>query len=345
MIRIEHLHIYLPGFSLRDISLHVKENEFFILMGPTGSGKTVLLEGLSGLVPVKQGSIIIGGREVNALPPEKRGVSLVYQDHALFPHLTVEDNIRYGLRYHPIDKKEGHRRFSRLVETLDISHILERLPVNLSGGEKQRVALARALIVSPQVILLDEPLSALDPAFREEIRNTLKSLQENSSTTFMMVTHDFAEALALADRAAVINNGTIEQAGSIDDIFLRPRSAFTADFVGMKNIFEGQFNHNRVRVKGLEIMIDRPVDTGEGHIAIRPEDILIGPKVLRSNTRNTFEGRVQCIIDQGFTYEVHLVVEDVVFKSLITKKGLYKMGIHEGDRLPLGFKRASVHTF
>jgi len=345
MIFIENLHINLPGFSLRDISLHVKENEFFILMGPTGSGKTVLLEGISGLVPIRQGKILIGGREVTAMPPEKRGVSLVYQDHALFPHLTVKDNIRYGLRYHPIDKKEGRRRLRLLVEKLDIKHILKRLPLNLSGGEKQRVALARALIVSPQVILLDEPLSALDPVFREEIRNTLKNLQSSSDTTFMMVTHDFAEALALADRAAVINNGTIEQSGSIDDIFLRPRSVFTADFVGMKNIFEGQFRDNRFLVQDVEIMIDRKLDTSKGHIAIRPEDILIGPKVMRSNTRNTFEGRVKNIIDQGFTYEVHVGVRGVVFKSLITKKGLYKMGIQEGDNIPIAFKSASIHSF
>ena len=345
MIRIENLHINLPGFSLRDISLHVKENEFFILMGPTGSGKTVLLEGISGLAPVRHGKIFIGGREVTPLPPEKRGVSLVYQDHALFPHLTVQDNIRYGLRYHPVDKKQGQRHLRRLVETLDIGQILERLPLNLSGGEKQRVALARALIVSPQVILLDEPLSALDPVFREEIRNTLKGLQRTSNTTFMMVTHDFAEALALADRAAVINNGRIEQSGSIDDIFLRPRSAFTADFVGMKNIFEGQFTNNRVRFEGLEIILERKLDSSKGHIAIRPEDIRIGPRALGSNGQNTFEGRVRSIIDQGFTYEVHVGVGGLVFKSLVTKKGLYKMGIQEGDSISIAFSPASVHSF
>lgn len=345
MIRIENLQIRLPGFSLRDISLHIRENEFFILIGPTGSGKTVLLEGIVGLVPIKRGHVNIAGKDITKMPPEKRGVSIVYQDHALFPHLTVEDNIRYGLRYHPVDKKEARERLRRLVDSLNIATILGRLPVNLSGGEKQRVALARALIVEPKVILLDEPLSALDPAFREEIRNKLKELQETSGTTFMMVTHDFAEALALATHAAVINNGKIEQSGSIDDIFLKPQSSFVADFVGMKNIFDGQFRDDRFCIQDIEIMIEPQSGRGKNHIAVRPEDILIGPKTLRSNSRNTFVGRVKSIIDQGFTYEVHVKVGDVIFKSLITKKGLYRMGIREGDTIPIGFKPDTVHCF
>lgn len=345
MIRIENLEIRLPGFSLHDISLHVKGNDFFILIGPTGSGKTVLLEGIAGLVPIKNGHVFVAGKDITKKTPEKRGISIVYQDHALFPHLTVKDNIRYGLRYHDIDRKSAGDRLHLLVESLNIGHILKRLPTNLSGGEKQRVALARALIVEPKVILLDEPLSALDPVFREEIRSTLKELQDTSETTFMMVTHDFAEALALATRAAVINNGRLEQCGSIDDIFLRPSSAFVADFVGMKNVFKGRFSDTKVRVQDLEIMLDDKTDETNDFIAIRPEDILLGPRALRLNGGNTFEGMITSIIDQGFTYEIHVRVGEVVFKSLITKKALVKMRIHKGGKIPVGFKRASIHSF
>lgn len=345
MIRIENLHISLPGFSLREINIHIKENEFFILMGPTGAGKTVLLEGMAGLVPIKSGKIFVEGGDITGVPPEKRGISIVYQDHALFPHLTVRDNIRYGLRYHAIETKEGTRRFQRLIDLLDIPHLLERIPLNLSGGEKQRVALARALIVAPKVILLDEPLSALDPNFREEIRSVLKRLQRSSGVTFVMVTHDFAEALAMADRAAVLNNGLIEQTGTIEDIFQKPDSAFVADFVGMKNLFKGEFRDTRARIADLEVDLGCPSPEGKVYVAIRPEDIAINRDSDRIRAENKFEGKVKSVIDQGFTYEIQVGVGEILFKALITKKALFKLGIREGSHVFLGFKSTAIHTF
>ncbi|MBW1800915.1 MAG: ATP-binding cassette domain-containing protein [Deltaproteobacteria bacterium] len=186
MIRIDHLNIRLKDFRLRDINLSVEENTFFVLMGPTGAGKTVLLEAIAGLIPLKSGRIYARDREINGLPPEKRGVGIVYHDHALFPHLTVMENIMYGLRFHRIDRAGAEKRCERLIDILNLSHILKRLPTNLSGGEKQRVALARALVVQPEVLLLDEPLSALDPNFREEVRNALKALHRSSKITFLI---------------------------------------------------------------------------------------------------------------------------------------------------------------
>ncbi|MDY6951579.1 MAG: ATP-binding cassette domain-containing protein [Thermodesulfobacteriota bacterium] len=210
MITIRGLNISLRDFHLRDIHLDVAENEFFILMGPTGAGKTVLLEAIAGLVPIESGKISIGGQEMTGLPPEKRGISIVYQDYALFPHLTVINNITYGLRFHKINKEKAQERLARLLHVLNLSHLKDRLPAHLSGGEKQRVSVARALMVEPKVLLLDEPLSALDPGFREEVREALKRLHRTSNITFMMVTHDFAEALSLAGRAAVMNQGKID---------------------------------------------------------------------------------------------------------------------------------------
>jgi len=345
MIAITGLDIDLKDFHLRDINLEIAENEFFILMGPTGAGKTVLLEAIVGLVPIKSGKIYVGRREITALPPEKRGISIVYQDYALFPHLTVRDNIAYGLHFHKIDKRKAQERLAQLLDVLNLSNLQQRFPVNLSGGEKQRVSVARALMVEPKVLLLDEPLSALDPRFREEVRGALKSLHHTSSVTFLMVTHDFAEALSLAGRAAVMNNGRIEQIGNIEDIFQRPLSAFVADFVGMKNLFPVRFQGTAADMENLEIELGRKPANSRGYIAIRPEDIVISREALASSMRNSFRGVVTGILDQGFYYEVHLLVGTVTFKSLITKRSLFELKVHEGAEAFLSFKASAVHSF
>ena len=345
MITVEGLNIDLPEFSLIDINLSIGQSEFFILMGPTGAGKTVLLEAMAGLVPIRSGKIFIGERDITTLPPEKRDISLVYQDYALFPHLTVLENITYGLHFRRTDKAQSEVMLTRLFEILDLHHLQERLPVNLSGGEKQRVSLARALMVEPRVLLLDEPLSALDPAFREEVRNAIKRLHQSSDATFLMVTHDFAEALSLARRAAVMNNGRIEQVGSMEDIFQRPTSTFVADFVGMKNLFAAQFKGTRAHVKNLEIELGREPANSHGYTAIRPEDIVLSREVLSSSMRNSFRGVVTGIFDQGFYYEIQVRAGAVTFKSLVTKKSVFELELHEGTDVFVSFKSTAIHTF
>jgi len=345
MIAIQGLDIDLRDFHLRDINLDVAENEFFILMGPTGAGKTVLLEAIAGLVPIKSGTIYIGGKDITGLPPEKRGISIVYQDYALFPHLTVRDNITYGLHFHKIDKRKAQERLAQLIEVLNLFHLQHRLPANLSGGEKQRVSVARALMVEPKVLLLDEPLSALDPRFREEVRGALKRLHRTSNITFLMVTHDFAEALSLAGRAAVMNNGRIEQVGEIEDIFKRPNSAFVADFVGMKNLFSAKFRGTKALVSGLEIELGVTPVNSHGYIAIRPEDIVISRRRFSSSMRNSFPAVVTAIIDQGFYYEVRVQSGEVAFASLITKSSLIDLKLRETADVVISFKAASIHFF
>jgi molybdate/tungstate transport system ATP-binding protein len=345
MITIRGLNIDLRDFHLRDVNLDVAQNEFFILMGPTGAGKTVLLEAIAGLVPVTRGKIYIGGKDITGLSPEKRGISIVYQDYALFPHLTVRDNITYGLHFHKIDKKEARERFAQLLDVLNLSHLQHRLPANLSGGEKQRVSVARALMVNPRVLLLDEPLSALDPGFREEVREALKRLHRSSIITFVMVTHDFAEALSLAGRAAVMNNGRIEQIGEIEDIFKRPNSAFVADFVGMKNLFSAEFRRTKAIVNHLEIELGSEPINSHGYIAIRPEDIVISRRRFSSSMKNAFPAIVTAIIDQGFYYEVHVRSRELTFKSLITKSSLFELGLRETIDVFVSFKAAAVHAF
>jgi len=345
MIRIRDLTIHLKEFNLLDINLDIGTNEFFILMGPTGAGKTVLLEAIAGLVPVKSGAIHIGEKNVTRLAPEKRGVSIVYQDYSLFPHLTVRENITYGLHFHRIDKSRSDETFDRLVEDLNLGYILNRLPLNLSGGELQRVAMARALMIDPEILLLDEPLSALDPGFREEIRAGLKKLHRGSNVTFLMVTHDFAEALSLSDRAAIVNNGTIVQTGTMEDIFKRPDSTFVADFVGMKNLFSAEFHGTKARTGTLEIELGvKPAD-GHGYIAIRPEDIVLSREALTSSMRNSFAGNITEISDCGLYYEAGISVGNITFTSLITKGALFELQLSEGTRTFVSFKSTAIHTF
>jgi molybdate/tungstate transport system ATP-binding protein len=345
MIRVENLNVDLEDFSLRDINISVDKNQFFVLMGPTGAGKTVLLEAIAGLVPIRRGKIIIGQRDITRLPPERRDISIVYQDYALFPHLTVFNNILYGLHFHRVEKMEQKRRIRELVHQLNLQHLLHRYPGTLSGGELQRVALARALIIYPDILLLDEPLSALDPGFREEIRMHLKRLHKTSSSTFIMVTHDFADAIALAEKAAVINSGRIEQTGDISDIFERPCSTFVADFVGIKNIFAVNYQKTKAIIGNLEIETGRQWPQDQGCIAIRPEDIVISTSPLSSSMRNNFQGRVTSVFDKGFYYDVKVKVKNAIFSSLITKKSLFDLQIHEGIDVYIAFKASAIHNF
>lgn len=345
MIKIKGLSVRLGEFRLRDIDLSIDKGDFFVLMGPTGAGKTVFLEAIAGLVPILGGSITISGRNMTRLPPEQRGVGIMYQDYALFPHLTIARNITYGLRYHRHDRESAGKRFQKLVDDLGIGHLLHRRPETLSGGELQRTALARALMVEPRIILLDEPLSALDPGFREEIRLLLKQIHKTSGITFFMVTHDFSEALTLADKAAIMNSGAIVQTGLVKDIFQKPSSSFVADFVGMKNIFPAVFNGSTAKVGALSIELPRPQHNASGHIALRPEDIVISLKPLESSIRNSFAGTVSSIIDQGFLYEVHIYVQDTVFKSLVTKGSAVDLGLDIGTGVQVSFKSSAVHIF
>ncbi len=345
MISIDNLHIQLGEFDLHNINLHIAENDFFMLMGPSGAGKTILLEAIAGLVPVKSGRITVAGQDITQVAPEKRGISIVYQDYALFPHLSVANNIRYGLRFQKIEKAGGEQRLHDLLNLLNLQHLADRSPETLSGGEQQRVAMARALIVNPQVLLLDEPLSALDPRLREEFRLVLKQLQQQTTATILMVTHDFAEALALGQRGAIINSGRIEQSGSMEELFQRPQSTMVADFVGMKNLFSVNLQGDIATLGSLQIQLGRDCGQNKGYIAIRPEDIVLSTTQFKSSMRNSFCGMIRQIISQGFYYEVRIGVGESIFCALVTKGALLEMELTEEKDIYLFFKSTAIHIF
>jgi molybdate/tungstate transport system ATP-binding protein len=344
MIVIEKLQVNLPGFSLRDIDLRVGQGEFFAILGPTGAGKTLILEAIVGLVPISGGRIFINEKEITHLPPEARRVGIVYQDHALFPHLTVGENIRFGLRYCKNRKQTTCEDTQSIMDSLGLTHLAHRKTLHLSGGEKQRAALARALVVRPSVLLLDEPLSSLDPSFREDIRKALKRLHAEAGITFLMVTHDFTEALFLAQRAALINQGQIEQTGYTTELFQKPASPFSAGFVGMKNVFSAAFSGTQAILDALVLEMKRVVPSASQYVAIRPEDIHVSRK-RPSTENNFFRGSVVGLSNNGLHYDIFIRVKDVDFQVLVTKSFLLDTPLLEGDVVYITLPASAIHTF
>jgi spermidine/putrescine transport system ATP-binding protein len=231
--------------ALADVSLDIHDNEFFTLLGPSGCGKTTLLRCIAGFEQPTEGRILLFGDEIDALPPNKRPVNTVFQHYALFPHMTVAANVGFGLRMLKRSKSEVDTVVERILKLVHMEHLADRRSTQLSGGQQQRVALARALATQPKVLLLDEPLSALDLKLRQQMRVELKQLQEETGITFIFVTHDQEEALTMSDRIAVMNEGDVQQVGTPADIYERPINHFVADFIGETNFFD-------VTVDGLD---------------------------------------------------------------------------------------------
>ena len=224
MIAIEDLHIDLGDFALKGINLEVEDGDYLMILGPTGAGKTILLETIAGIYEPDRGKIILDGKDITGISPRNRFLGMVYQDYMLFPHLTVEDNILFGLKARKVSKDEAAGRAMKLADMLGVSHLLHRRPDTLSGGEQQRVAIARALAVEPKVLLLDEPLSALDPETRVSLREELRRIREMTDTIMVHVTHSLDEAFLLGNRMAIMDAGRIIQVGDVGDVFKRPNS-------------------------------------------------------------------------------------------------------------------------
>jgi ABC-type Fe3+/spermidine/putrescine transport system ATPase subunit len=322
MIRIEALTILFDSFKIWDLNIKIEEEGFHFLLGPTGSGKTLILESIMGLYKPKKGKIWIGEREVQDLPPEQREISYVPQDLALFPHLKVRDNILYGIKARNLAMKAYEEYVQALIQVMKIESLLERYPANLSGGEKKRVALLRALAPKPKLLLLDEPLSDLDPSIKAEIQQLLKTLHSSFHPTILCVTHDFEEAYYLSDRITIFMDGKVEQVGERDDIFSRPKSKKVAHFLGARNLYRARILRKDellrrliLGVNGLQFSMpmslcgDSVEAEREVDLFIRPEEVMIireGKPVKESLKRNIFLGKIVDIADKRRYHMVNL---------------------------------------
>jgi molybdopterin-binding protein len=348
MLLIEHVSKDMGEFVLKDASLEVKDGEYLVIIGPTGAGKTILLETLAGIYPPDSGRMVLNGRDITGAPPRERRISMVYQDYMLFPHLTVAENIGFGLQNRKLEKGEIERKVRDAAQFLGIDRLLHRYPETLSGGEQQRAAIARAIVMEPALLLLDEPLSALDGQTREKLRKELRRLHDLYGITVIHVTHNFEEVFSLADRVAVIRDGEIVQVGEPHEVFRKPNCEFVANFVGVENLFRGacvrKDGVSEVTVDGIQMISTAYADHDEVRVSIRPEEILISPRPIDSSARNMYSGTVEEIADNGTT--VRITVDcGIPFVVVITRQGYLEMGLGVGDAVYVAFKASSVQVF
>ena len=288
---------------ISNFNLVGREDEFLVLVGPSGCGKSTLLRMIAGLERIDEGEIYINDQLVNELHPSKRQTAMVFQSYALYPHMNVYENMSFGLKMEKRPKKEIEQKVMHAAKILQIEELLERKPKQLSGGQRQRVALARVLVTEPQILLLDEPLSALDKKLREEMKIWIKELQKKLKITTVYVTHDQSEALTMSDRIAVMDKGKISQIGTSTDIYERPKNKFVADFIGISNflplkIISSQNSHLKVSFNNKEFIIpDMNYNSDTLTAVLRPEHIIINPEI--NNNLLTFEGVVEIISYQG----------------------------------------------
>ena len=348
MIRIEDLSNDWKEFKINDINLQVEDGEYFVILGPSGSGKTMLLELIAGMWPLDSGKIYMDNQDITMLPPEKRGIGFVYQNYMLFPHKTVFENIAFGLKVRKVAKKEIKIRVEDMMNLLRISHLADRLPRTLSGGEQQRTALARALIIYPKTLLMDEPLSALDRKTRDELIQELKEIHRKFDVTLVHVTHNFDEALMLADRIAIMRNGEISQVGTSTEIFRHPADKFVADFVGAENIIEGIAKNGGTKLTVIDTgnisIYSTEKKEGHVHITVRPEDIILSAQKVETSARNVFKGQIKEIVDTGALIKLTIDVGDPLIVFL-TRQSFLDMELNIGKSVWTYFKATAVHVF
>jgi molybdate/tungstate transport system ATP-binding protein len=348
MIRVKDISNNWGEFELKNVSLEVKQGEYFVILGPTGSGKTLLLELIVGLYIPNKGKIFIEGKDITYEVPEKRNLGFLYQDYSLFPHFSVRKNIEYGMKLRNMSKTEIDNKLKELSKMFKIQNLMHRDVTTLSGGEQQRVALARALATNPKVLLLDEPFSALDENTKANLISEMKELHRKEGITFIHVTHSQEEAMILADRIGIIMNGTIVQVGTPEEIFYKPKTKEIARFVKIENIWEGKVIEKRneeivIEIKGKKIIaISNHFKVGdEVRLIIRPEDVVIGKG--NTSARNVFKGIVSDIIKHGF-YNIVRVDCGFQVEAAVTKQSIENLNIKEGKDINIFFKATSIQV-
>ena len=347
MLRIESLSIRLGEFSVWDVSLEIRPGDYFIILGPTGAGKTVLLETIAGIHTPESGRIILGGKEITSTEPSLRNIGMVYQDYMLFPHLTVEENIAFGLRQRKISSDKQHALVEEMSSLLEISHLIKRYPGTLSGGEQQRVALARALVLKPEILLLDEPMSALDGHTRERMRMELSRIQKLIGTTIVQITHHFDDVFALANRIAIMREGRIVQVGETSEVFLHPSDTFVAEFLGIGNIIRGTSsksgNITQITTIGGTAFFAASGIIGDVVVTLHAEDVILSKAPFTSSARNCLSGTVTEVIPSGSTVRVILDV-GFLLTALLTRESCCELHLESGSRVYATFKASAVHV-
>ena len=329
--------------AVDNISLKIREGEFFSLLGPSGCGKTTTLRIIAGLERPDSGTVKLHGQDVTNVPTHKRGIGMVFQTLALFPHMNVYDNIAFGLRMRKLPEDEIRRKVREILEIVRLPGMENRYPNQLSGGQRQRVALARALVIEPKVLLLDEPLGALDLKIRQEMMVELKRIHHEVGTTFIYVTHDQGEAMVMSDRIAVMKDGRIMQIGSPEEIYLHPKNTFVAKFIGEAiNLIEGVYSGGKVDSEIGSIQLPEGVELSDGTkvtIAVRPEHVYIGNV---EGVDNIFYGKVLLKIFKGSYVEFHIEVNGknfIVFRPFRVAEPLPDTG----DTVTFGWKKDSAN--
>ncbi|MDR1819207.1 MAG: ATP-binding cassette domain-containing protein [Methanobrevibacter sp.] len=375
-LEVKDLSVDLREFKLKDINLSVEKGEYLVLIGPTGSGKSVLLETIIGFYSPDNGEIYLNGEEITNIPPENRGIGIVYQDNMLFPHMNVYENIAYGGR-NKIPEEELEKKVKDLAKQLKIDKLLSRDVTTLSGGEAQRTSLARALIANPKIILMDEPFSALDITTRTKLRAIIKDISIHHKTSFIHVSHNFNDVWNLADTVGVMKDGKIHQLGTVSEVFSKPENNFVADFVGVSNILKGKIveiapdvakielengtiisssdtecmsklygqntKNNVYKDKGGENdRKDEINDDNKVLIAIRPENIIFSKEKFQSSARNQLKGKIIDLIKNGPNILVKVDVNKVIIQGLLTANSADVLEMEVNNEVYLSFKSLNV---
>ncbi len=333
--------IYGKLYAVKSVNLEIKEGEFLTLLGPSGCGKTTTLRMVAGFEEPDSGKLIYNGKVINNLIPQRRNFGIVFQSYALFPHMKVKENVAFGLKMHRYPKNRIGGRVDELLNTVGLIEHKEKYPPQLSGGMQQRVALARALAPSPEVLLLDEPLSALDAKIRVKLRGEIKQLQSDLGITTIYVTHDQEEALSISDRVVIMKQGLIEQVDIPINIYKKPVSTYVAAFVGTSNFFEGDLEDGFIEGRNFKIKVPETEELSSGAVsgAIRPEkvEVVMGHAAKKLVKENLLQGKLMVVVFLGLM--VRLVVKvgemDIIVDFL--EKRFEDLGIKRGDTIDLYF--------
>ena len=348
MLEVEGLCAKRGDFLLEDVSFEVQDGEYFVLLGPTGGGKTVLLESIAGIHGIRGGAVRIDGRDVTSLTVQERKIGFAFQKYTLYRHLPVRDNISFGLLWRYKTQREIDQAVDRVIELLGLQDLLNKRPWALSGGESQKICLARDIAVRPDLLLLDEPLGSVDSETREATERELKESHDHLNLTTIHVTHDFGEAIALGDRVAVMIGGRIVQIGTPDQVFRHPDSEAVARFLMTRNIFDGEVQdgpdgQSVFCLDGEKLAVATPL-RGERHASIRPEEVSISREPVGSDAANSLSGTITRISDRGSIAYVWVDVPPE-FTCLTLHPLFEELGLEEGQKVYITFGASAVNIF